>query len=335
MCRLKNARDPNPPASQSVVVPFSRQDFIRVFCYEFTHWRCGREDGATGKTPIVWDTQQSRMLSMDTFGVSRVITISDSGSIPIAEPVVEADRSLVLSRLSNDDFPICICTGGRGFNALKLICMKMVVKYLLETRVANTRDEFIFPKELLLTTVAKQYVVDGIKFEDFFDSHEKAKEYIANKCKSEKLTGRSIRGDTVYTGNVATFWDKVFVNCVECSRFYLGWLKKPGTTPRPTYSLFDGFPFDVVNKLNAELAGGKHQMAMNTVASDGVVTEQLVHYLMAKRRIWELNRYTVALKLDSDGLEAPTKEEVDANVNFMKSFNATKYFGQALIKPRN
>jgi hypothetical protein len=37
------------------------------------------------------------MLSMDTFGVSRVITISDSGSIPIAEPVVEADRSLVLS----------------------------------------------------------------------------------------------------------------------------------------------------------------------------------------------------------------------------------------------
>jgi hypothetical protein len=43
----------------------------------------------------------------------------------------------------------------------------------------------------------------------------------------------------------------------------------------------------------------------------------------------------VALKLDSDGLEVPTKEEVDANVNFMKSFNATRYFGQALIKPRN
>jgi hypothetical protein len=37
------------------------------------------------------------MLSKDTFGVSRVIMISDSGSIPIAEPVVEADRSDVLS----------------------------------------------------------------------------------------------------------------------------------------------------------------------------------------------------------------------------------------------
>jgi hypothetical protein len=43
-----------------------------------------------------------------------------------------------------------------------------------------------------LTTVAREYVVDGIKFEDFFDSHEKAKEYIANKCKSEKFTGKSI-----------------------------------------------------------------------------------------------------------------------------------------------
>jgi hypothetical protein len=95
MCRLKNACA--HPTSQSVVVPFSRQDFVHVFCYEFTHWRCGREDGDTSKTPIVWDTQQSRMLSMDTFGVSRVITISDSGSIPIAEPVVEADRSHVLS----------------------------------------------------------------------------------------------------------------------------------------------------------------------------------------------------------------------------------------------
>jgi hypothetical protein len=164
------------------------------------------------------------MLSMDTFGVSRVITIPDSGSIPIAEPVVEADRSCVLSRLSNDDFPICICTGGRSFNALKLICMKMVVKYLLETRVANTRNEIIFPKELLLTTVARQYVVDGIKFEDFFDSHEKAKEYISNKCKSEKLTGRSIKGDTVYTGNVIAFWDKVFVNCVESPLF--SWMVK-------------------------------------------------------------------------------------------------------------
>jgi hypothetical protein len=164
------------------------------------------------------------MLSMDTFGVSRVITIPDSGSIPIAEPVVEADRSCVLSRLSNDDFPICICTGSRSFNALKLICMKMVVKYLLETRVANTRNEIIFPKELLLTTVARQYVVDGIKFEDFFDSHEKAKEYISNKCKSKKLTGRSIKGDTVYTGNVIAFWDKVFVNCVESPLF--SWMVK-------------------------------------------------------------------------------------------------------------
>jgi hypothetical protein len=84
------------------------------------------------------------MLSMDTFGVSRVTTISDSGSIPIAEPVVEADRSHVLSQLSNDDFPICICMSSRSFNALKLICMKLVVKYLLETRVGNTREEIFF-----------------------------------------------------------------------------------------------------------------------------------------------------------------------------------------------
>jgi hypothetical protein len=333
MCRLKNACA--HPTSQSVVVPFSRQDFVRVFCYEFTHWRCGREDGDTSKTPIVWDTQQSRMLSMDTFGVSRVITISDSGSIPIAEIVVEADRSRVLSRLSNDDFPICICTSSKSFNALKLICMKLVVKYLLETRVGNTREEIIFPKELLLTTVAKEYVVDGIKFEDFFDSHEKAKEYIANKCKSEKFTGKSIREDSVYTGNVVAFWDKVFANCVESPIFYLGWLKTPGPTPRPIFSLFDGFPIDVVNNLNAELADGNHQAAMNIVATDGVITEQLVQYLMAKRRIWELNRYTVALKLDSDGSVAPTKEEVDANVNFMKSFNATRYLASALIKPKN
>jgi hypothetical protein len=90
-----------------------------------------------------------------------------------------------------------------------------------------------------------------------------------------------------------------------------------------------------VNKLNTELRDGNHQMAMNTVASDGVITEQLVHYLMAKCRIWELNRYTVALKLDSNGLEAPTKGGVDANVDFMKSFNATRYLAQALIKPKN
>jgi hypothetical protein len=43
----------------------------------------------------------------------------------------------------------------------------------------------------------------------------------------------------------------------------------------------------------------------------------------------------VALKLDSDGLEAPIKAEVDANVDFMKSFNATRYLAQALIKPKN
>jgi hypothetical protein len=90
-----------------------------------------------------------------------------------------------------------------------------------------------------------------------------------------------------------------------------------------------------VNNLNAELTDGNHQMAMNIVATDGVITEQLVQYLMAKRCIWELNQYTVALKLDSDGSAAPTKEEVDANVNFMKSFNATRYLASALIKPKN
>jgi hypothetical protein len=43
----------------------------------------------------------------------------------------------------------------------------------------------------------------------------------------------------------------------------------------------------------------------------------------------------VALKLDSDGSIMPTKEEVDANVNFMKSFNTTRYLASALIKPKN
>jgi hypothetical protein len=90
-----------------------------------------------------------------------------------------------------------------------------------------------------------------------------------------------------------------------------------------------------VNNLNAELTDGNHQMAMNIVATDEVITEQLVQYLMAKRRIWELNWYTVALKLDSDGSAAPTNKEVDANVNFMKSFNATRYLASALIKPKN
>jgi hypothetical protein len=80
-----------------------------------------------------------------------------------------------------------------------------------------------FPKELLLTTVAREYVVDGIKFEDFFDSHERAKEYIANKCKLEKFTGKSIREDSVYTGNVVAFWDKVFANCME-SPIFLPWM---------------------------------------------------------------------------------------------------------------
>jgi hypothetical protein len=60
--------------------------------------------------------------------------------------------------------------------------------------------------------------------------------------------------------------------------FYLGWLKTPGPTPCPIFSFFDGFPIDVVNNLNAELTDGNHQMAMNIVATDGVITEQLVQY---------------------------------------------------------
>jgi hypothetical protein len=46
---------------------------------------------------------------------------------------------------------------------------------------------------LLLTTVAREYVVDGTKLENFFDSHEKAKEYIANKCKLKKNSQESNR----------------------------------------------------------------------------------------------------------------------------------------------
>jgi hypothetical protein len=90
---------------------------------------------------------------MDTFGVSRVITIPDSGSIPIAEPVVEADRSCVLSRLSNDDFPICICMGGRSFSALKLICMKMV-------STPFTADDQVNPVEALTMILKAALMMD-------------------------------------------------------------------------------------------------------------------------------------------------------------------------------
>jgi hypothetical protein len=74
-----------------------------------------------------------------------------------------------------------------------------------------------------LTTVAREYVVDGIKFEDFFDSHEKAKEYIANKCKLEKFTRKSIREDSVYTGNVVASVSKLRVGKLRSGTFDRTW----------------------------------------------------------------------------------------------------------------
>jgi hypothetical protein len=317
------------------ITPFSRQEFERIFCHEFTHWRCGRRnDNDVGKTPIVWDTDTSRMLHSKTFGRSRIITISDFGSIPEIEPVVgDEDRARILALLGQDDFSTCFCSTPRGQNILALICINLAMRHLLSTRPSGTA-RFEFKKKEVQVAVCNSYVKPGIKFEDFFDSPEKAQMYVANKCTYFKLTGASIVADKVYPGKHNQLWENVFANCPEGPLYYLGWLNVPGTTARPTISLLGGYNQEHVNDLNEKLSQKSHHAAMNVVWNTGVITEQLIDHLIGFRRSWESNRYEAALKLDGDSGEGLTREESDANVQLMKSSGIHSHLEKAIIKRR-
>jgi hypothetical protein len=318
-------------AGENGIIPFSRQEFERAFTYEFTHWRCGRQDGDNTKKPIVWDTDQNRMLHRKTFGRCRIVDISDSGSVPRVDEPIAADRERILSLLGSDEFPTCICSGPNNKSVLRLLAIKMGFMHVLETRPANTTAPLVFKKNAMKATVASTIIDNGVAFEDFFSSSSKAAEYVASKCTSVGLTGTSINTDNTYVGTKRSTWDLVFANCSREPIHYLGWLKRPGTSPRPTMSLFEGYNQEDVNRLNTLINEGKNDAIMTLVSSTGVLTTELIRYLKEMRDEWELNRYLVALKFDQEDGDPPTKAEVEANVDFMSNMGLTRHREKALI----
>lgn len=311
------------------VIPFSRQDLTRVFCQEFTSWRCNRQEGDDSIKPIVWETIPSRMLHPDHFGCSRVVTLSPSGSIPTQDTALPTDRPRLLGLLGDDNFVMVCCASGakNDMNVFRMLTAKMVLIYQLQSRPADS-SEFYLKKNDTISHIVNSDIFPGLRFDRFFDSEEKAYNFVDNLLRSLSFTSVNIASSQVHTGKNQAFWEKVCGSLLRCTLLF-SWLKAPDNRARPTLPLLEGYPEEHVASLRRAVQAKIHLDILSKATIHGTLIEEVLSYLGGLRSTWEQNRYCVALKYDN--LEVPTAEDLMANVNLAMSLDISRNLPKASI----
>ena len=318
---------------ESTSIPaFSKQEFLRIFCHEFCFWRCDRAETDTNEIPIVWDTIGSRMLHQNHFGKSLMIRLPSAGSVPVREDTaLPSDSRRVLSLLGGDNFVMVMCWSlAHKRNVFQLLTAKIMLKFQIENRPL-TNDTFSMERNSTILHVVNFEICDGCKFDHFFDTEEKAIDFVRNSMNTLKFSGKMISEKKTYSRDAKSksFWNAV-CGTAEKANLIFSWLYQPNGRSRPSMLLLDGYEPLLVQGLRVAIATRDHNTIMNSAAEMGVLTSDLVLYLSQLRTIWEGNRLTVAFKMDTD--EIPSREDVTANVTLAESLSISRYKSNAMIK---
>lgn len=310
--------NPNPTSPK-----FTRRAFVHQFAIAFVGWRVFKNDPVPEAIPhnkkaIVWYTTNSRQLQK--MGSSCVVDIDVSGSIPMRDLTrQQPHRDPDLYRpLKPDRFFDCM-TKHHRLNAGKMICARLVIADVVESRSSNRTESWRFEPTRTVERVIEKAISTTVRVVDFFETDEKAQDFVKATIKSLHMTNESLLNESG-TSSIVQFrgkWDFALAHSEASSQVVWNFIIYPGETDPPIVPVLGGMSTEDEDQLDQLIMNRNHPRALRSIAS-GNWTHTAVQYLHDIYQQWATNRRVIATKLKS-GL-AVSANDVMANCELCQMY---------------